>query len=136
MLQTLPIIALIILGGDPWIDSVVEWTPGSGGSAGYDDPTCALGEPTRTTVDGELVTPFVPAWGVDEIVSLGAGGVLVLRFEEPVLDHPGNPHGFDLLIFGNAGFTDMAYPGGVAGGLFGSDGGINQRSRAPRRLSA
>jgi len=124
MLHTLLIIALPMLGADPWADSVVEWSAGTGGSPGYDDPTSALGEPTRITVDNELVTPFVPAWGVDEIVSLGAGGSLVLRFDEPVLDDPGNPHGIDLLLFGNAGFTDMAYPGGVAGGLFGSDGGL------------
>lgn len=124
MLHTLLIIALPMLGADPWADSVVEWTPGTGGSPGYDDPGSALGEPTRITIDDELVTPFVPAWGMDELVSLGAGGSLVLRFDEPVLDDPGNPHGVDLLLFGNAGFTDMAYPEGVASGLFGSDGGL------------
>ena len=122
-MHTLLLLGLTLLGADPWADSVVDWTAGTGGSPGYDEPAHALGEPTRITVDEELVTPFVPAWGIDEVVSLGAGGSLVLRFDEPVLDDPANPHGVDLLLFGNTGFTDMSYPTGVPGGLFGSDGG-------------
>jgi hypothetical protein len=114
---------LLIQGADPWADSILDWSPGSGGSPGFDDPTTTLGSPTRTTFDGVSVTPFYPAWGVDEMVSIGAGGFISLRFDEPVLDDPNNPHGIDLLLFGNTGFIDQSFPDGVPAGLFGADGG-------------
>jgi hypothetical protein len=69
------------------------------------------------------VSVFNPPFGIDEIVSVGAGGHLEVRFDTPVTDDPANPFGIDLLIFGNTGFIDVAFPAGVAGGLFGDDGG-------------
>ncbi|MDP7574853.1 MAG: hypothetical protein QF723_07070, partial [Phycisphaerales bacterium] len=51
------------------------------------------------------------------------GGWLLVSFDEPVMDDPDNAFGIDLIVFGNAGFTDMAFPNGVCGGLFGGDGG-------------
>jgi hypothetical protein len=73
------------------------------------------------------VTPFNPAFGTNEIVSIGSGGELVVAFDEPVTDDPSNPFGLDLLIFGNAGFIDAWFsnpdlsPGTVTAGgdLFG-----------------
>ena len=47
-----------------------------------------------------------------------------IDFDTPVTDDPRNPYGIDLLIFGNAGFTDAAWPNGIVGtSLFGADGG-------------
>lgn len=109
---------------DPHADSVVDFDAGLGGSAGYNDPATALGPPTRLTVDGEVVTPFVPAWGTEDIVSIGPGGWITLAFDEPVVDHPENPYGIDLLVFGNAGCMDTNWPEGVIGGFFGADGGL------------
>ena len=115
--------ALLTLNADPWADQVIQWTPGTGGAAGYDDPGTTLGPPTRTTVGDLAATPFYPAWGTDELVSIGAGGSITLRFDEPVRDDADNPHGIDLLLFGNCGFVDQSLPQGIVGGLFGADGG-------------
>ncbi len=112
---------------DPFADLLVSFDAGQNPHPSYRDPVTALGQPERFT--GEDVFPgvisaFKPAWGADEIVSIGAGGSLVVGFDTPVTDDPRNPYGVDLLIFGNAGFTDAAWPNGIVGSsLFGADGG-------------
>jgi len=120
-------IVLAAAAGNPWADAVVSFEPGLGGSPGYDMPSVALGPPERFTGEGtptpSVVSPFSPAWMPDEIVSIGLGGWLLVSFDEPVMDDPDNAFGIDLIVFGNAGFTDMAFPNGVCGGLFGGDGG-------------
>lgn len=100
---------------DPWADRVVEYTPGAGVPAVFgsnppvlfDRPEAALGAPTRQSVafGGSVVSPFRPAGDPSEVVSLGEGGRLTLAFDEPVTDDPLNPHGVDLLLFGNAFYT-------------------------------
>ena len=111
----------------PFAAEVVAFDPGIGGIPGYDFPEAALGEPTRTT-GGSLfpaaVTPFQPAFLASEVVSLGVGGSIVLAFDHQVLDDPANPHGIDLLVFGNAFLSDLAPPAGVAGGLYAEGGRI------------
>ena len=91
---------------------VVDFEPGVGSEPGYDDPTAALGEPTRMSslvgVPLSVVTPFQPAWNPGELVTIGAGGHLVIAFEYPVHDDPGNPFGIDLLVFGNAFFLNYS----------------------------
>ncbi len=112
----------------PWAVEVVSFDPGTTGTPGYDDPATALGEPERFT--GELagfpgvVSPFNPAFGTDEIVSIGEGGHLTLRVDRPIRDDPGNLFGVDLIIFGNGGFVDSSFPDGVVGSdaaMFGLD---------------
>jgi hypothetical protein len=69
--------------------------------------------PTRVT--GELggfagsVTPFAAAYESDELVSIGRGGSLTVRFDEPVRDDAMNPFGVDLLVFGNSFFFDPSF---------------------------
>jgi outer membrane protein assembly factor BamB len=107
---------------DPWADAVVSYDAGSGAIPGYQEPATMVGSPERYT--GELggwpqaVTPFNPAWGSDEIVSIGAGGQITLRFDEALTNDPGHPFGVDLLVFGNSFFADAEFPAGVVGGLF------------------
>ncbi len=111
-------------GDDPFADQATSYDPGANPAAGYTDPSTTLGPPERFTGEGifpGVVSVFNPPWGTDEIVSIGAGGHLVVRFDTPVTDDPANPFGIDLLVFGNTGFIDA---GGVAGGLFGNDGGV------------
>ncbi len=111
---------------DPYADFVIDFVSGVGAEPGYDDPVTAVGAPERFTgEDGYpgVVSVFYPPFGVDEIVSLGCGGVLEVAFDEPVTDDPANPHGVDLLVFGNTGFIDADWPNGRVGGLFGADGG-------------
>lgn len=98
------------VGGQPFATSVVSYDPGIDPTVGFTDPSAALGRPTRITSPdhpaGGVVTPFQPAFGADELVSLGAGGTLVLRLDDPVDDQPGTrSFGMELLVFGNAFFT-------------------------------
>ena len=114
-----------VRAADAWADGVVSYAQGSDAAAGYTDPLAALGEPARFT--GEdfgypgAVTPFNPPFNLNQIVSIGQGGSLVVRFDEPVRDDAANPYGIDLLVFGNSGYIDGSYPDGLASGVF-SDG--------------
>jgi len=115
----------VIGADDPFADEWVSYDQGANAAAGYTNPATTLGSPERFTGEGifpGVVSVFNPPFGTDEIVSIGAGGHLEVRFDTPVTDDPANPFGIDLLIFGNTGFIDVAFPGGVAGGLFGDDG--------------
>ena len=111
---------------DPWADNVIQYVQGADVADVNDvagdpfiDPTTALGEPTRFTSNPQLfggaVTPFQAPFRANEVVSIGEGGVLVVAFDEPVVDDPGNPFGIDMLIFGNAFYFDDDFPHGVAG---------------------
>lgn len=109
----------------PHATRIIDFLPGNGGVPGYDDPSAAIGEPTRTTGGSflpEAVTLFQPPWLPSEVVSLGIGGSITLAFDHDVLDEPGNPYGIDLLVFGNAFCTDPSYPAAICGGMY-SEGG-------------
>ncbi len=110
---------------DPWADRVVEYEQGDEPTGSYLDPLAALGSPERYTGEGVFpgaVTPFNPAWGADELVSIGAGGWLIVEFDEPVTDDATNPFGIDLLVFSNALYLDSG--GGVVDGIAGEGGTI------------
>ncbi len=118
--------------------SVVQFTPGIGVASGFDDPTAALGTPTRFTSPsspfGGPVTPFNAPFGAGELVTVGHGGSLTLSFERPVFDRDQNNQarvnefGFDLIVFGNAFFFDGDYPNGVVSGI-GSEPGTIELSQ-------
>lgn len=106
---------------------VVSYAAGTGAGTAYQQPTSALGEPSRFTgtgIEPGAVTPFRPPFLPSEVVSVGRGGHLVLAFTEPVLDDPRNPYGIDLIVYGNAFCGDLAYPAGVAGYLFAEGGTV------------
>jgi hypothetical protein len=110
---------------DPFADQVVSYTSGtlSSANASYVDPSTALGSPSRYTGTDPYagaVTPFSPAWLTNQIVAIGVGGSLTLRFNQPVMNDPANPYGIDLLVFGNTGYVaDMDYDR-TSGALFGN----------------
>jgi hypothetical protein len=114
-----------LAGDDPFADIVLAYNPGLGAEPGYTNDLTVLGSPERIT--GEffrfplVVSPFNPPFGPDEIVSLGAGGHLIVEFITPVQNDPNNPYGIDLIVFGNSGFIDSS---GSVTGVFGADGGI------------
>jgi hypothetical protein len=88
-------------------------------AAGYDDPLSSLGEPTRSTGDGPFdgdVTVFNAPYLPSQVVGIGAGGELVVRFDQLVVDDPSNPYGIDLLIYGNA-FLGIDFETGLADGV-------------------
>lgn len=123
----LPAAPAAAAGPAPWAAAVVEYLPGDNAIPGYGDPAVALGPPARRTgagVDPGVVSPFQAAFLPTEVVSIGANGHLVLELDAPATDDPGHPHGVDLLVFGNAFFTDAAPPSGVVAGLFDEGGTI------------
>lgn len=116
---------------DPWADRVDFYEPGIGAAPGYNNPNVALGSPERFTGEGIFpgaVTPFNSPYGTDEVVSIGAGGSLILTFNEPVTNDPANPFGIDLLVFGNSFFWDPVTFAPVAVALA-SEGGVIEVSQ-------
>ena len=115
------------LRASPWAEVVDSYDPGVGPAAGFTDPSTTLGSPERFTGEGVFpgaVTMFNPPFGMDELVSIGEGGQLTVRFGSPVVDDPANLFGIDLIIFGNSGFIDGSFPNGqlaTPAALFGAD---------------
>ncbi len=104
--------------GDPWADQVVSYQPGATPVSGFTDPLTALGSPERFTGEGAfpgVVSMFNPAFGTDEIVSVGEGGHLTISFDSAITDAPGHLFGADFIVFGNSGFIDTAFPAGQQG---------------------
>lgn len=118
----------IVRAETPFASEVVSYAAGVGAAAGFTNPSVALGSPERFSGEGLIpgcVTPFQPAWRPNELVSLGVGGSLIVRFDHDVTDDPRNPYGVDLLVFGNAFFTDAGSGAGVVGGLMSEGGTIS-----------
>ncbi|MBX3393816.1 MAG: PEP-CTERM sorting domain-containing protein [Phycisphaerae bacterium] len=119
---TIALIAPGVVSASPWATSWQSYDPGSTPVFGYTNPDTALGMPERFTGENEFggafasaVTMFNSAFGTDEVVSIGEGGHLTLELGTPATNNPSNPYGVDLIIFGNAGFTDSDYPNGTIG---------------------
>lgn len=115
-------LTLPVLAGS-YASSVIDYQPGSNASSGYQNSQTALGEPTRYTGVGVFpssVSPFNPPFLNTELVSIGSGGSLTLRFDQPISNDPAHPYGQDLLIFGGQFFVDGDYPNGLATGVFGN----------------
>ena len=116
---------------DLFADRVGSYEQGTGfaveGSSGlgYTNAISALGSPSTETPGkfGGPVTPFAPPYLREQLLSIGTGGHLILEFDPPIFNHPANPFGIDLILYGNAGFviTNGNYSGGgiTDGSLFG-----------------
>lgn len=77
----------------------------------FDNPNNALGRPTVDTTGDDYCIPLntivpvvnvYPAFRPFELVTIGEGGKLVLKFNHPVKDDDNNPYGIDFIVFGNA----------------------------------
>ncbi|MBT3912693.1 MAG: hypothetical protein HOF22_05795, partial [Verrucomicrobia bacterium] len=90
-----------------------DWSTG----AGYINKDAIVGPPTRETPGewGGPITPFSPPYLLDQILSIGVGGEVTLKFTKPIRDETLNPFGLDFLVFGGAGFT-------ITNGDFGGGG--------------
>ncbi|HXZ86736.1 MAG TPA: hypothetical protein VEI82_14735 [Myxococcota bacterium] len=106
---------------------VISYTPGTNVQPGYTDPNVALGPPGRVTGTGPFdgdVTPFNAPYQASDVVSIGAGGSLTVRFDHQISDDPSHPYGIDLLVFGNA-FLGIDFDTGIADGtIFAEPGQI------------
>lgn len=100
----------------PYAAEVIDYVEGSGVGSDFlfpamrfNNPQTALGHPTVDTTGDSFATmfdrwpvvPVYPPFRASELVSVGRGGQLTVRFDHPVLDDPLNPFGLDLIIFGN-----------------------------------
>ncbi|MEO8428957.1 MAG: hypothetical protein ABI651_17820 [Verrucomicrobiota bacterium] len=124
-------------------DAVVGYDPGSlsGSAVSFTNATAALGEPSRVTPGpfGGAVDPFNPPYLESQLVAIGQGGSVTVRFNSPILNNPGNPHGLDFIIYGNAGFviTNGDFSGGgiTDGSLFGNNTGSTRVSVSADNVS-
>ena len=117
--------------GSPFAAEVVAYDPGEGFAkdwatgAGFTEKASILGPPARTTPGewGGPVTPFSPPYLMGQILSVGKGGQVTVKFDQPIRNEKQNPFGLDMVVFGAAGFTIVNGnfdEGGVTdGSLFG-----------------
>ncbi len=139
--MTLVVVAGTVYAADPWADEIVAASPELDGSGIYNDPQSMLGHPATTYWDPttfaqfrvSLVAPPIHLDGPDGdklITSVPAGQFVVVRFDEPVEDHPRNPFGIDLLVFGNSffqgsdAFGDWVEPDTDMSTFYIDDGGV------------
>ena len=97
---------------NPYASSVLSYDAGTNATAGYTDANTALGSAERFTGEGIFpggVTPFNPAWGIDELVSIGTGGQLTLGFDTAITNNASHSFGIDLIVFSNSGFVDSSW---------------------------
>ena len=85
--------------------SIVEFEGGEGDANGFINPEAVLGKPSALNAGGFAVDPFNPPFGRDQVVTLLDGAFLTIEFDQPIFNHPSNPHGLDFQIFGNSGFV-------------------------------
>jgi hypothetical protein len=105
------------LNASDFATEVVEYVQGAGvgtdflSGESYDNAANALGRPTVDTTGDAFsmpeaehvpVVPVYGAWRARELVTVGQGGRLVVKFDHPVTNDPANPYGLDLLVFGNS----------------------------------
>lgn len=112
VITTISIASIAVAGVSPFATSVLSYDAGSNAAAGYTDASTAIGSAERFTGEGVFpsgVTPFNPAFGSDEIVSIGAGGHLSLGFDTAITNSASHVFGVDLIIFSNAGFSDTTW---------------------------
>ena len=138
-LLVLAIASLVVtVQGSEFADAVVSYDPGVGFVPKYTDPSVALGEPSRTNPFGEPTDPFDPPYGTNQIVSVGAGGSLIVEFKTPILNHPNNLYGLDFTVFGNAGFiitNDFDFTTFQWIGTPAADGSLFAQNTGPTRVS-
>ena len=80
-------IVLIACITNPFADTVISYDSGVIDSPGYNLPESSLGEPTRFTGENiwpGVVSPFNPPWLANEIVSIGSGGTLTVKFNKSI----------------------------------------------------
>ncbi len=117
---------------------VVGYHPGTDHAGGFTNARAALGRPSRSNPFGEAVDPFNPPYGTNQIVSIGAGGSLTVKFNDSISNKKRNPFGCDFIIFGNSGFIitnefDLATFNWV--GTPGTDGSLFAHNTGETRVS-
>jgi hypothetical protein len=93
--------------GNDFACEAVSYSAGTG--AGYwHFPGTALGAVSADTDYYGVkrpVLPVFPQWLPTEVVTVGVGGELILKFNHKVCDDRNNPYGYDFIVFGNTLFS-------------------------------
>ncbi|HTD65013.1 MAG TPA: hypothetical protein VK846_00585, partial [Candidatus Limnocylindria bacterium] len=86
----------------------------------------------------DATTPFNPPYGKEQILSIGEGGSLTVKFHRPIHNAAHKPFGRDFIIFGNSGFIvtndfdpmtfDWIGTPATDGSLFGDNPGVTRVS--------
>ena len=114
-----------VVSYEPGVGFAADWSTG----AGFTSKDAIIGAPARETPGewGGPITPFSPPYLLEQILSIGQGGKVTLKFARPIRDEPLNPFGLDFIVFGGAGFTitngDFSGGGVTDGTLFGQADG-------------
>ena len=115
---TIGLIAVATSGtiASPFATSVLSYDQGSNAADGFTLASTALGSAERFTGESvfggafaSAISPFNPAFGPDELVSVGSGGHLSLGFDRLITNDASHAYGVDLIVFSNAGFSDATY---------------------------
>lgn len=78
---------------DPFADQVISYSPGTDWSGPeFHNSALALGAPSGL---------YVNEPDNSSLVTVGDGGNMVLKFDNPIEDSPRNPYGLDFIVFGN-----------------------------------
>jgi hypothetical protein len=134
-IRTLALASLLAVGSvvsvrAQFASAVVDYNSGTGFAAGYTNTAAALGAPSQINPYSDATDPFDSAYGKNQLVSIGAGGSLTLRFDSPIIHNPSNPFGLDFMVFGNTFFviTNGDYSGGgiTSGALGGNNPGATR----------
>jgi hypothetical protein len=96
-------------GGDPFIDLVVQFDAGAGGGYHSDRLPAIIEGPPQGTGDGS---------GSTDVLSLGSGGVIVVRLGQEIVDGPGpdftvfeNPFRFGTSVYAEPGIVGVSDDG-------------------------
>jgi len=105
-------------------DVPLDWLSGQP----FNNPNTALGRPTLITTGDGLsipananvpVVPVYPPFRAFEVVTIGKGGRLTVKFNHRVANDKNNPYGIDFIIYGNASQK-------MAGGQYWTNGNPEQ----------
>lgn len=97
---------------DGFADNVISYNSGTGFSSGFTNPAVVLGPQTSTA------TPVAPAFRNTQLLSIGTGGSLTVKFDAPIQNDPSHPYGLDFTIYGNSFFIESGTT--ATGSIFGS----------------
>ena len=95
-------------------DQVISFSGGTTPTPGYSSAPAALGSPARYFGGPfpSVVSPFSPPYLSSDLVSIGEGGHITLRFAQYVTPSASGP---EIGVFAHPGISDVNYPAGKAG---------------------
>ena len=96
------IVSIPAVHGSPYAAAVISYSPGSGYSPGYTNTSTVIGQPSPADSYGDATDPFDPPWQTNQILSIGAGGWVIVEFDHPIVHYPNGNR--DFMIFGNSAF--------------------------------